>query len=78
MPKFFIHVRDPEVLYEDPEGVTVGVLDELRPHIEEVVAELIESEGPFVIDHARVVEVTDESGQVILSAPMTTSFFSKH
>jgi len=72
MPTYFIHIRDRDAFYADEEGVEASSIEEIEPHIRRVVSELVEDEEGWAVDDARVVEVTNEAGHMVLSVPFAS------
>lgn len=71
MPVFYFHVRSEGSVLQDDEGIDLPDRDaagtEAAASARDIVAERVKSGKPFGLDD--VFEITDESGQLVLTVP---------
>ena len=75
MPKLFINFRRGDLIWGDGTGgVNVRDISVMLPHIQQTVREIIDGEGGPSMEEARVVEVADHRGNVVLVLPFVVAY----
>lgn len=69
MSRFFIHIRDRDKFFVDSEGIEAESPEQIQPHIEQTVRDIVGDEGGWTLDDPRAVEVADQTGHVVLAIP---------
>lgn len=71
----FIHVRDGDKLYgADNRGVSTSDVGSMLPLIRQTVREIIDDEGGPAINEARLIEVVDQAGALLLTMPFVSAY----
>lgn len=75
MPRYFFNTRLSKELIEDPEGEELRDPDRAWEVARAMILELLRSEGPAGPLLSAVIEVTDESGEIVLEFPFSEVLF---
>jgi hypothetical protein len=75
MPRYFFNTRLSKELIEDPEGEELRDPDRAWEVARAMILELLRSEGPAGALLSAVIEVTDESGEIVLEFPFSEVLF---
>jgi hypothetical protein len=75
MPRYFFNTRIGHDLIEDPEGEELRDPDYAWEVARAMILELLRSEGAAGPLLSAVVEVTDETGEIVLEFPFSEAFF---
>ena len=74
MPRYFLNVRDRDVLMEDPDGDEASGLNEIRRIAESCIADIYarpHTYGEALTWDRRSLEITDETGSTVLVVPFS-------
>jgi len=71
MPRYFFNTRIGDELIADPEGEVLGNPDRAWEMARAMIRELLKTEGADGALLSAVIEVTDDSGEVVLEFPFT-------
>ncbi len=75
MPRYFFNTRIGDDLIDDPEGEELRNPDRAWEVAHAMILELLKSEGAVGPLLSAVIEVTDETGEIVLELPFTEAFF---
>jgi len=75
MPRYFFNTRIGDDLIDDPEGEVLRDPDRAWEVARAMSQELLRSEGTVGPLLSAVIEVTDETGEVVLEFPFTEAYF---
>lgn len=74
MPRYFLNVRDRDVLIEDPDGDEAADLSAIRGIAESCIADIYarpHTYGEALLWGRRSLEITDEAGATVLVVPFS-------
>ncbi len=71
MPRYFFNTRIGDELISDPEGEVLGDPDRAWEMARAMIRELLKTEGADGALLSAVIEVTDDSGEIVLEFPFT-------
>ena len=80
MPRYFLNIRDRDVLIEDPDGDEVANIDGIRRIAEACIVDIYarpEMYGDTLLWDRRSFEITDESGATVLVIPLAEVYDCK-
>ena len=74
MPRYYLNVRDRDVLIEDPDGDEASGLPAIRRIAESCIADIYarpHTYGEALLWDRRSLEITDEAGSTVLVLPFS-------
>lgn len=75
VPQFYIHIKDGERGYgADGRGVEARNLAAMLPLVRATVRDIVDDEGGPSMSEARVVEILDDRGEVVLTLSFVTAY----
>ena len=80
VPRYFLNIRDRDVLIEDPDGDEVADLAGIRRIVEACIVDIYarpETYGDTLIWDRRSFEITDECGATVLVIPLAQVYDDK-
>ena len=80
MPRYFLNIRDRDVLIKDPDGDEVADLAGIRRIVEACIVDIYarpETYGDTLIWDRRSFEITDECGATVLVIPLAQVYDDK-
>jgi hypothetical protein len=75
MPRYFFNTRIGEELIDDPEGEVLRNPDRAWEVARAMIRELLQSEGASGALLNAVIEVTDDTGEIVLEFPFAEAIY---